>query len=349
MLTEQQLKEIKEHLENAQNPIFLFDNDPDGLCSFLLLQRYIGRGRGVSLRGHSSVTASFFKRVEEFNADYIFVLDRAVLSEEFIKLAKEANILIVAIDHHDIPHQNIKFYYNTFETSGKSEPTSYLCYRATGKKEDLWLAMVGSIADCFVPEFLDEFRKKYPELVGNYKGAFDIRYNTDLGKIIHVLAFGLFDKTSNVVSMIKFLMKVTNPQDILQETKQTKSFLDTYEIINKKVEDIVSKAEENIDKKKNLLYFTYGGQMSISQPASDKLNYRNPKLSIVLGFIKGDSAKFSLRGSIDIRTAMLNSIKDIEGATGGGHKNSCGAQMIASSVPEFKEKLLKEIEKMNKI
>jgi len=348
MLTEKQLKEIREHLENAKNPIFLFDNDPDGLCSFLLLQRFIGRGRGVSLRGHSSVSKSFFKRVDEFKADYIFVLDRAVFDEDFIKLAKDANIPIVGIDHHDIPHQNIEFYYNTFETSGKSEPTSYLCYKATGKKEDMWLAVAGCIADAYFPDFMGEFRKQYPEFSGNYKTAFDVRYNTDLGKLIQVLAFGLFDSTSNVVSMIKFLMKASNPQDILQENKQTKTFLETYEIINKKVEDILLKAEGAINKKKKLLYFTYGGQMSVSQPVSDKLNYKYPELTIVLGFLKGGNAKFSLRSPLDIRTAMLKAIEDIDGARGGGHKNSCGAQMTADNAEKFRENILNEIEKLRK-
>jgi len=47
---EKQVAEVREHLEKAQNPVFFFDNDPDGLCSFLLLQRYIGRGRGVVIK-----------------------------------------------------------------------------------------------------------------------------------------------------------------------------------------------------------------------------------------------------------------------------------------------------------
>ena len=51
MLTKKQIKEIKEHLDKAQNPIFFFDNDPDGLCSFLLLQRYCEKGKGAYLNG----------------------------------------------------------------------------------------------------------------------------------------------------------------------------------------------------------------------------------------------------------------------------------------------------------
>ena len=73
MLTEKQVKEIHEHLEKAQNPIFFFDNDPDGLCSFLLLQRYIERGKGVAIKSFPSLDASYCRKVEELNADYVFI------------------------------------------------------------------------------------------------------------------------------------------------------------------------------------------------------------------------------------------------------------------------------------
>ena len=34
MISPEKIKEVREHLETAQNPIFFFDNDADGLCSF---------------------------------------------------------------------------------------------------------------------------------------------------------------------------------------------------------------------------------------------------------------------------------------------------------------------------
>ena len=46
MLTLLDIKEIKEHLESTQNPLFFYDNDADGLCSYLILRRYLGRQRG---------------------------------------------------------------------------------------------------------------------------------------------------------------------------------------------------------------------------------------------------------------------------------------------------------------
>jgi hypothetical protein len=45
---------------------------------------------------------------------------------------------------------------------------------------------------------------------------------------------------------------------------------------------------------------------------------------------------------------MMNSISGIEGASGGGHEFSCGAQMPADKLGEFREKLFKEIEKIRK-
>ena len=71
MLTQKQIKEIKEHLEKAQNPVFFFDNDSDGLCSFLLLSRWMNRGKGVAVKSFPDLNEGYFRKVDELNADYI--------------------------------------------------------------------------------------------------------------------------------------------------------------------------------------------------------------------------------------------------------------------------------------
>lgn len=62
MLTTKQVNEIIEHLEKAQNPIFFYDNDADGLCSFLLLNRFLQRGKGVAVKSYPSMDVSYFKK-----------------------------------------------------------------------------------------------------------------------------------------------------------------------------------------------------------------------------------------------------------------------------------------------
>lgn len=346
MLTKEQIQEIREHLEKARNPVFFFDNDVDGLCGFLLLQRFIGRGKGIPIKSYPGLEKTYFKRVEELGADYVFVLDKPVIDSGFIDLVKQANLPLVAIDHHasELDKNGVEFFYNTFETSRGIEPTSYLCYKVSGKKEEQWLALLGCIADCYIPDFLEDFKKENPELLaGKNKSAFDIYYNTELGKIARILAFGLLDKTSNVVLMLKFLMKTSNIHDLVQENSSTKSFLSRFEVISERYNRILKKAEEQVkeDKKNKLLFFIYSGEMSISQEISNELSYRYPKKVIVVLYSSSGKANISIRGDINVRDLLLNAIADIEGATGGGHEHSCGGRIPSDSIEKFKENLIK--------
>lgn len=345
MLSKQQIIDIREHLENAQNPIFLFDNDPDGLCSFLLLQRFISRGRGVAIKSLPDLDKSYFTKVEEFKADYIFVLDKPVINPEFIALAEKNNIPLVHIDHHNVPKTKIDFYYNTFYESGKNEPVSYLCYKIANRKEDDWIAAVGCITDAFLPEFIGEISEKYPELMGHkYKTAYDILYNTKFGEICQIISFGLRDKTSNVVAMMKFLMNAHSPSDLLEESSKTKSFLKRFNEINEKYQKILKKAEGCL--LGDVLWFSYAGEMSINQYVANELMYKYPGKVIVVGYARGNVSNLSLRWNKDIRTPTVNALVDIEGATGGGHEHATGARMPTDKIEIFKKKLFEEIEKV---
>ena len=345
MLTPQEVSEIREHLENAQNPVFFFDNDPDGLCSFLLLQRFIGRGRGIAIKSLPGLSGTYFKRVEELKADYIFVVDKPIIDDEFIAEAEKANIPVVHIDHHNVAKSKAKYYYNTYYSSKKNEPVSYLCYKITNRKEDMWIASIGCVTDCYLPDFIEELRIRYPELIETkYHSAFDILYNSTLGKLAMLLSFGLRDTTTNVVSMMKLLMNAKNPYDLISENLKTKNLLNKFEEINQKYQKILKKAEESIDG--DILFFNYAGDLSISQYVANELIYKYPHKAIVVVYTKGNISNLSLRWEKDIRIATVNAIKDIDGASGGGHEHASGARMPADQILFFKERLLGEIKRI---
>jgi single-stranded DNA-specific DHH superfamily exonuclease len=346
MLTNKEIEELREHLENARNPVFFFDNDPDGLCSFLLLQRAIGKGRGVAIKSFPGLDKNYFKKVEEFKADYIFVLDKPLIDLEFIELAEKNNIPLVHIDHHNVPKTPIKFYYNTFYSSGLIEPTSYLCYKLFNKREEQWLCLIGCITDAFLPDFAKSFKTENPDLIDSqYKDAFDILYHTKLGKITQIISFAMKDKTSNVVSMIRFLIKARTANDILEENAKTKVFFDRFNHINEKYQKLIKKADESI--RGDILFFTYSGDLSISQYTANEIFYRHPDKAVIVAYSQGGKVNVSLRWKKDIRTATINAIKDIEGATGGGHEHSAGAKVPADSLETFKVNLIKEIQRIN--
>ncbi len=341
MLNQKQIDEIREHLEKAQNPLFFFDNDADGLASFLLLQRSIGRGKGVAIKSFPDLNEAYIRKIHELNPDYVFVLDKPAIAEGFLSEVWKLNLPLVWIDHHDVPKPELKdknmHYYNPVFNDNTNEPVSYLCYKIADKKEDLWISMVGCIGDGFLPDFSEEFLKKYSELWGeNIKTAFQALYTTEIGKISRILSFGLKDRTSNVVMMLKYLMKIKSPLEVLDEDK-ARGILRRFKQINDKYSALVEKAKRFSSGK--ILFFQYGGELSLSADISNELSFLYPDKVIAVAYVKGTKANVSLRWKKDIRKITLEIIKDLEGATGGGHEHATGAQISIEDLPKFKENL----------
>lgn len=344
MLTNKQIDEIIEHLNNAQNPVFFFDNDQDGLCSFLLLQKYLGRGKGFPIKT-PSLTKEYFRKIEEFHSDYIFILDNPNVSEEFVEEVEKRNIPIVWIDHHEISPEKIPKYINyynpLFNEDKKNEPTTYLCYKITKRKEDIWIAIIGCISDYFVPEFYKEFSKDYSDLCLNSKDAFEILYGSEIGKLARIFGFALKDKTSNVISMMKFLMNAKNPYDILEENNKNKSLHKKFQEIDKKYQKFLEKAKKNISGE--LVIFKYAGGTSMSSDLANGLKFLFPNKIIFVIYTKGAKMNISGRGK-NVRDLISKAIDGLETATGGGHENAVGAQIRKEDIKEF-EKRIRELVK----
>jgi len=345
MLTKKQIKEIREHLEKAQNPLFFFDNDPDGLCSFLLLQRYIGRGKGIAVKSFPEMTADYFRKVGELGADYIFILDKPIVSTDFFEEVRTFNIPIVYIDHHDIDKTKIPefvHYYNPiFNKDKKNEPVTYLCQKITEKKEDLWLAVIGCISDRFFPDFYPDFVKLYLDLSVKSKDAFDIFYTSQIGKITKMFSFALKDTVSNVVKMCKFLISARSPYEVLEEGNKNQEMHLRFKQIYKKYEKLLQKAKSFASEKK-LLFFQYAGDLSISSDLSNELCYLFPEKIVIVGYIQGIKVNISARGN-KVRDLVLKAIEGLEGARGGGHENAVGAQVQVQDLQKFKERVENQI------
>jgi len=353
MLTEKQVEEVREHLEKAQNPVFYYDNDADGLCAFLLLRRSIGRGYGVAIRSYPDLNVDYLRKAEQLNADYIFVLDKPVISKEFISGVDSMQIPMVWIDHHDMnlaevakELSNLKniHVFNPMLNSGKaksSEPTSCIAYEISGRAEDMWIAVMGCIADSFMPNFAEEFSKRYPEFWGKeIKKPFDAYYKTEIGRIAMALNFGLKDSISHVVQLQNFLNSCKSPNDVFLELEMNKSFREKYREVREKYLSLIKGAKESESGK--IVYLIYSGDLSISSDLSNELFYLYPEKYIVVAYKKGAITNISMRGK-NVRKFLEKILKSLENAVGGGHEDAVGARIRTEDLEKFKELLEAEI------
>lgn len=343
MLSKKQLSEIREHLEKAQNPIFLFDNDVDGLCSYVLLRRFIGRGKGVAVKSHPNIEVGYAKRVQELQGDYVFVLDRHSLGAEFVSEISALNLPIVWIDHHDVPLEKhdypLLFQYNPVYGKKKSaEPTTYLCYSVTNRVEDFWIALMGCIADHYLLEDVSIFTETYPDLWGQkITEPFQALYTTNIGRLARALSFGLKDSVSHVVQLQNFLIACANPPDLEKELEKNSAFGLRYRELLQKYIALLSEAKNSVAGE-NLVFFNYGGQLSMSSDLSNELSYLFPKHYVCVSYSLGPNTNISLRGN-GVNKILEKLIPSFQDARGGGHANAVGARIQTSDVERFKIEL----------
>src|SRR3989344_1086859 len=341
MFSDEMIEEIKGHLENAQNPVFFYDNDCDGLCSFLILRRSLGRGKGVAVRSFPDLNAQYARKAKELNADYVFILDKPVVSKEFIEEVQNIGLPIIWIDHHDVKNEfdacefdNLFIFNSAKEGDLSGEPVTYLTYKISGRKTELWLAVIGCISDHYMPEFSEEFAEAYPDLWASVKDPFDVYFGTELGRIAQALNFGLKDSTSNIVKLQNFLILCNSPTEVLSELPSNYFFRKKYQEIKKKYEVLLDNAKKCL--KNKVLFFEYGGDLSISSEISNELSYLYPTKYIIVAYKKGIVSNISLRGK-GVKGILEEILKYFEDGRGGGHENAVGARIKTEDLEKFRD------------
>ena len=98
-----------------QTALVLFHDDPDGLASFLLFYRDIREGIGKTIKAFPQITEQYARKVEDYGADKVFILDIALVDQEFLDVVK---VPVIWIDHHPPQDRQRVQYYNPRKTKG---------------------------------------------------------------------------------------------------------------------------------------------------------------------------------------------------------------------------------------
>src|SRR3989338_3019702 len=256
------LKQIKSYLEKSLNPLIFFDDDADGLSSFLLIRKFLDKGKGVAVK-HNILDDSYLKSIEYYNPDLILVLDKHGISQDFVD---KVNIPILWIDHHPIEEvKGVKHFNPKYFDPKDNRPTSYWCYEIT--KENLWIAAIGIVADWGL-EHHQEFIKTYKGLSNpEFNDPPDVLFNTKLGLLAKLFTFILTGKTQDSKKCINILTKIND-------------------------------ALKNSLIYKNILVYTYYiKDASYTGVLANELIYKHPDKVIIIAREKEDKMRLSIRSN----------------------------------------------------
>ncbi len=342
MLTEAEAKRVKEELENCKRPLFFFHDDPDGLASFLLCYKFVCEGRGLPVKAYPKITAEYALKVEEYGADKVFILDVAMVDQEFIDAVK---VPVVWIDHHALLEREKVLYINP-QRRGINVPTPALIWQAIGKErpQDLWIAVTGSIGDWYYPEFAEQFKEKYPELL-NAKTVEEALFSTPLGKLVKLFSFVLKGPMSQVIQSIKTLTRVEDPLEILHQTTARGNFLwKKYLTVNEMYEKLLEIAKEKATKDKLFVFIYQDDKLSLTKDLSNELLYYFKDKIIILGRERNGEMRCSLRApaKVELSKALEKALVGVQGY-GGGHEQACGAGIKKEDFETFLGNLRREL------
>ncbi|MEM3373626.1 MAG: DHH family phosphoesterase [Candidatus Woesearchaeota archaeon] len=342
MIKDDDLEEIRNALINSARPLIFFDDDPDGLSSFLQFYKLNTESKGIIYKSSGALDTQFLKKVSEYQPDNIFILDVAEVSQDF--LDKVHNVYW--IDHHSpLERKNVHYFNPMILSKGKdNRPISYWAWKITQKSN--WLALVGCVGDWFIPEDIRNEFKKESENNFNYTDLFpdeitkpeDALFKTKIGKLARIFSFVLKGTTKEAMSCVKTLTRINDPYEILdQKTSQGKYIYKKYEKINKIYQEIKNSIKP-IDN--NLLLYIYSDEkMALTSDLSNEILYENPDKFIIIGRERNGDIKCSLRSAkYEVLPILEKSLKGINGF-GGGHLHACGANIKKNDFEKFIENI----------
>lgn len=344
MLAGREIKEIKTALDSAKQPLFFFHDDPDGLASYLLCYKYLREGKGFPIKARPCITKSYKARVEEYRPDQVFVLDVALVDQDFIDAVK---IPITWIDHHELQDMQGVKYYNP-QKRGVNIPTPVLIWQVLGKEipEYRWIAVTGSIGDWYWPDLAKQIQEEKPELLPKKcKTVQQAIYETRLGLLVKVFAFNLKGSLSEVRKSLKALEKIKEPEEILeQKNKEGEMLWEKYEKINIQYEKLKELALKKATDDKIFKYIYREDKLSVTKDLANELLYILKDKIIILGRERQGEMRCSLRApaKYDLRKAFEKAMQGIRGY-GGGHEQALGCAINKDDFEQFVENLREEL------
>lgn len=324
---------IQTKLQQAEKPLFIIDDDPDGVCAYLLLKKYMKKGEFVLVKSAPIISEEFLEHVEKKEPDLIIILDIANVSEEFLK---GANKPIIWIDHHEPQQEHGAIYYNPRKYDDNIYvPTSECAWNIV--QDHKWIAGIGIMEDWKIPPFIDELIKEYPDLIRKTTNPGELRFDTGYGRIGTIIRASLKGSEADSIRCIRLFEMLKTPYDMDNEPEKYLLPLKKYRDLSYELENLVDDAEKKAEKTKDMIIYIYEhvGLYALTGILAEILSYKHPDKLILVARGKGGHYRMAIRAKKgDINFALQRSFEGT-GGRGGGHKLSCGGSIPENELDDF--------------
>jgi single-stranded DNA-specific DHH superfamily exonuclease len=335
MIPQDKLYEFRDKIKNSSRPLIFFDDDCDGVSSFLQYYHLNPECRGVIVKGKPELEERYAQKVEEHSPDLVVILDKPLVSDDFLDKVKTETIWL---DHHPPQNKRGVFYLNPLNYGQDARPTSYFVYKSLREEDPkhIWIAMFGTLGDWDF-SLAEEFKEKYPDLMPKeVKTTEDALFNSKFGEVINIINFNLKGTTSDVMKSVKTLTRIESLYEILnQESSRGRFIYKRYEKIKKVYEYHKSNIESDDS---NFIIYKYQDTTSITGDLSNELLYKYQGKIIVVGRVHDGKVMMSLRSSKHKIVDVLNNALQGFDGYGGGHDLACGACVKEDDFDLFIEK-----------
>jgi len=341
-LTEEQIQELKRIFDSCARPVVLFDDDPDGLASFLLIYKHIKEGRGMPVKNAPDMGPEMSQKINDYSPDIVIIVDVPFVNQDFIDKIKAK---IVWIDHHPvIKRKGVEYYNPRMNDPDDNRPTSYWIYKVL--KKNLWIAMIGIIGDWFLPdqEDLDSFVKEHPDLLSPSIRKPEVAlHDSRLGELIRIISFNLKGKTSDVIKSVKVFTRIKDPYEILdQKTSGGKFIYKKYNRLKETYDELIKGVK--VDPGDKMIVYTYTSpDYSFTKEMSNELIYKHPDKVILVAWEYNGEYKCSFRSTNINLPPIIKKAQEGTTGYGGGHEHAAGACVKTSDFKQFVENVRKQL------
>ncbi len=342
-ISREEIKEIRKEILESENPIVFFDNDPDGLTSYLLFKKAVPSARGVVVNGFLTET-QWTDKLEREGHDKVFILDKPVVEEGFFR---RISVKKIWIDHHPIEDiilpRGVKYFNPRLHKKEDGRPVSYWIYEILKKEisKYVWLSAIGSLADYYlIKSIVNKTFKQYPFMFEKLpKNVEEALYKDKIfSRIVKIFSFSLVGKKNEVKRNVKILEQVEGPDEIVyNKGEKIKIVMDHYKKYHGDYYKWLSIGKRYAKEKDVIEIFIDNKYFPIGI-LSTELSSLYPNKLIVIARKKDSAINVSIREQKnDIREIVQKAVQGI--GTGGGHEHACGAAIKPGTWDVFLKRL----------